>query len=246
MKWIDTETTGIYAATDRIIEVAITSGPGLLTQGVGADEFLTLVDPERPIPPEATAIHGITDEDVRGAPKFAAVADRLFAEVDGQDIGGFSVKFDLDFFAAEFARLKRPAPKPRMVADALEFYRVLNPRTLTAALATYAVPTMEAHRALSDARAAALVFREMLHRHGDEIGTTPEAAVEWNRKRILAEFHDLSRVWRRSVYGPRLNVGKYKGNTLRWLQKNEPGFLEWMQKQDFSDDAKRIARGELP
>jgi DNA polymerase-3 subunit epsilon len=70
--YYDTETTGVKPQKDRIVEIAAYDPERDL-------KFLSFIDPEMPIPAEATSISGITDEMVKGAPKFGEVAVR-FAE----------------------------------------------------------------------------------------------------------------------------------------------------------------------
>ena len=69
----DLETTGTDPATDRIVEIS-----ALRIEVDGSRSIKTRrLDPERPIPPGATAVHGIRDDDVRGAPTFRQVARSL-------------------------------------------------------------------------------------------------------------------------------------------------------------------------
>ena len=58
------------------------------------------INPEMPIPPEATAIHGITDEDVKDCPTFKEIAKSLASQIEGCDLAGFnSNRFDIPSFA---------------------------------------------------------------------------------------------------------------------------------------------------
>ena len=84
--FFDLETTGVNIATDRIVEISI-----LKVHINGTEESRTYkVNPEMPIPPQASAIHGITDEDVRDAPTFKAIARELARFMEGCDIGGYN------------------------------------------------------------------------------------------------------------------------------------------------------------
>ena len=67
---IDLETTGIDTKIDRIVEVSVLK----LSPGGGADHRTRRVNPGVPIPPEATAVHGISDDDVADSPAFRAIA----------------------------------------------------------------------------------------------------------------------------------------------------------------------------
>ena len=82
--FIDLETTGLSTQEDRIVQMAVLK----LLPGGEFTSHSTLVDPGVPIPPEATAVHGISDEQVAGRPRFAALAPQLAAYLDGCDFAG--------------------------------------------------------------------------------------------------------------------------------------------------------------
>ena len=90
--FLDTETTGTNVYSDRIIEIAAIR---LNPDGTEKKGF-TRLNPGIPIPAEAVAIHKITDKDVADKPKFADVAEKLMAFLDGCDFAGYNIKrFDL-------------------------------------------------------------------------------------------------------------------------------------------------------
>ena len=98
---IDLETTGIDIVHDRVVEIAVLK---ILPDG-SENMRVRRVNPGMPIPPEATAIHGITDEDVRNEPTFKEIARSLANHLEGCDFAGFnSNKFDLPLLAEEFLR----------------------------------------------------------------------------------------------------------------------------------------------
>ena len=99
--FFDLETTGIKVATDRIVEICI--------YRLNADESTRIktlrINPEMPIPPEVTAIHGITDEDVKDCPTFKQVAHELAQFLDNCDLAGYnSNHFDIPLLVEEFLR----------------------------------------------------------------------------------------------------------------------------------------------
>ena len=100
--FIDLETTGTSAQTDRIVEIAV-----LKVSPAGPADLVTrLVNPVMPIPPEATNVHGITDEDVSAQPEFRRIARGLAAYLEGCDLAGFNVaRFDLRILQEEFRRV---------------------------------------------------------------------------------------------------------------------------------------------
>lgn len=160
---IDTETTGLDARNARLVQYA-----GLRMRGaepMPQHEFETLVDPGGPIPAAATAIHGIADADVRGAPSFAAVAPAIDAFQHGHVVIGHSIVFDLAVLKREHELAGLKWRKPRSLCVRL-LARVAAPH-----LAHYDLDRLcdwlgivnEArHTAPGDARAAAAVFGALL------------------------------------------------------------------------------------
>jgi DNA polymerase III subunit epsilon len=84
---IDLETTGTDPQTDRIIEISILK----LVPGAEPDHRTRRVNPGIPISPDATAIHGIRDEDVAGSPSFRALAKGILAFIEGCDLCGYNL-----------------------------------------------------------------------------------------------------------------------------------------------------------
>jgi DNA polymerase-3 subunit epsilon len=87
--------------TDRIGELSV-----LKINPEGKEDWMsTRINPEMPIPPKATAIHGISDADVAGAPAFKEIAKKLTLFLEGCDLAGYNaIKFDLPVLAEEFLR----------------------------------------------------------------------------------------------------------------------------------------------
>lgn len=97
---IDVETTGLDPDADRIVEIcAVVIDPGAPPRVV----LDTLVDPEGPL--RATGIHGITEADLAGAPRIAALADAIRAVAAGRVVAGHNIRFDLSFLDAALGRL---------------------------------------------------------------------------------------------------------------------------------------------
>lgn len=102
---IDFETTGLSPRSGcRVIEASVVRiDPGAEPRLV----FDTLIDPEGPV--YCSSIHGITDEDVVGAPRFCDVAGEFAEACRGAVIAAYNAEFDMRFFVAEQARLPRLA-----------------------------------------------------------------------------------------------------------------------------------------
>ena len=209
--------------------------------GGAAVPFVRRVNPGRPIPAGATAVHGITDADVAAAPPFAAIAPDLFAALVGSDLAGFGIAtFDLPLLAAEFARVGLPfRVGGRAVLDALAVYRRREPRDLTAAVRFYlGADRAGAHAALADARAALAVLDAQVGRYG-----LPPSPADLHAS--VAEV-DVSGTFRRGpAGGPVFAVGKHRGRPLAEVAAAAPDYLRWMLGQGFLDDALALVRGAL-
>lgn len=106
---LDTETTGLNANDpvhpDRLIEFA---GLEMINRQFTGNSLHLYVHPERDIPEEAAAVHGITLEKLDGKPVFAQVAQEIFDFIQGAELIIHNAKFDVGFLNAEFARVNLP------------------------------------------------------------------------------------------------------------------------------------------
>jgi DNA polymerase-3 subunit epsilon len=237
LAFLDLESTGVDPAADRVIEVAVLT---LLPRGA-PESFHRRVNPGVPIPPAATAVHGVADADVADAPPFAAIAPGLFAALHGADLAGFGVvTFDLPLLAAEFARVRIPfRVAGRRVIDVLALYRRLQPRTLASAVREYLGREHDgAHSAAADARAAAEVLDRQVGRHA--LPATPaELHASLVEVDVAGRFRrdDAGRV----VFG----FGKHAGKSLAAVAACDRGYLEWMLARPFLDDVRDLVRRAL-
>lgn len=179
---LDLETTGFHAeAGDAVVAVgAVHVLGGRLRQH---DVFEQLVDPRRPIPATATAVHGITDEMVRGQPRLEQVLPELARFAEGRVLVGHNVAFDLGFLRPyeERTGVRLDAP----VLDTLLLSAALHPdhdkHSLEAVAERLGVDVTGRHTALGDA----LVTGEVLVRQ--------LALLESRGVRTLGEALDLTR-----------------------------------------------------
>lgn len=234
---IDLESTGPDPATDRIIEVAVLT---VRPDGTEAG-FTSRVNPLRPIPAEATAVHGLGDADVREAPTFAALAPTLVDRLAGCDLAGFGLTgFDLPLLVAECGRAGVPFPLAgRAVLDALTVYRRYESRTLSAAVAFYLGRTHpDAHTATADARAAADVLDAQVGRYA--LPSTP-AALHGH----LVEV-DVAGKFRLASHGTVVFAfGKHAGRPLADVARTHPDYLTWMLTRPFLADVHELVRVAL-
>jgi DNA polymerase III subunit epsilon len=155
---IDLETTGLNPwRHDRIAEIAIVH---VDADGTITDEWCTLVNPQRDLGPQR--IHGIRAADARRAPTFAQLAPQIAALLQGRLLVAHNAAFDAPFLAHQFRQIGQPVPISRESRlCTMELAREFLPdsgRSLAACCATAGVPLENAHSALDDTRAAALLL----------------------------------------------------------------------------------------
>ncbi|MBQ7252542.1 MAG: 3'-5' exonuclease [Kiritimatiellae bacterium] len=244
LAFFDLEATGLNKKTDRIVSVAI------LRYEPGAEaaprRIYYLVNPTVPIPAEATAIHGISDADVADAPTFADLAPVVRKDLEGCDLGGYNILgYDIDLLCCEFARAGMEFKvSGRDILDVQRIYFKREPRTLSAALKFYCGEDhAEAHDAMGDAIATVEVLSGQFRRYGD-LPTTVASLYEYSVPPDPS-LVDRERKFRWQNGEVVLNFGKNSGRPLKDVARNEPGFLRWMLKADFGDEAKKIASDAL-
>lgn len=161
---LDTETTGFDPRTgDRLIEVGCIEIEDLLPTG---RTFHRYVNPQRLIPAEAIKVHGITDDKVRDAPTFDAVADALLEFVGDAPIIAHNAGFDRNFIDFELDRCGRAAPPADRWIDTLKLAQARFPgmaNSLDALCKRFKISLTERtlHGALIDARLLAEVYLEL-------------------------------------------------------------------------------------
>ncbi len=160
----DTETTGLDPLTgDRMIEIAALELIRDLPTGV---TFHRLIDPERDIDPDATRVHGLTWADLRGKPRFAAIADELLAFIGDDPLVAHNAAFDFGFLNAELVRAGRQPLHLSRKVDTLEIARARYPglpNSLDALCRRFGIDLSErtSHNALLDCRLLAEVYIEL-------------------------------------------------------------------------------------
>jgi len=161
---LDTETTGFDPRTgDRLIEVGCIEIEDLLPTG---RTFHRYVNPERPIPPDSTRVHGITDDKVRDAPRFAQVVAELCDFVGDAPIIAHNAAFDRSFIDHEFGLCGRILFEETRWIDTLKLAQSRFPgmhNSLDALCKRFRISLVERslHGALIDARLLAEVYLEL-------------------------------------------------------------------------------------
>jgi DNA polymerase-3 subunit epsilon len=217
---LDIESTGVDPVTDRVVEVGV-----IRVEPDGrAHSLAQVIDPGRSIPATATAVHGLSDVDVAGAPKFAAVAPALAAFLDGADLVGFNLPFDLLALTAEFERTGLVFDLDgRALLDGMAIFRRQEPRDLRAAVRVFLGREHRGgHRAQADAGAALQVVDAQLARYLD-LPARPE-----DLHRLLVGVDVGGRLRRGPDGRVALAFGKHRGRPLAEVAANDPGYLRWL------------------
>lgn len=233
--FFDLETTGINIIKDRIVEISF-----LKIHPNGKEEGKTRrINPEMPIPPESTAIHGITDEDVKDCPTFREVAKSLASQIEGCDLAGFnSNRFDIPLLAEEFLRVGVDMDmSKRKFIDVQTIFHKMEQRTLSAAYKFYCDKDLDnAHSAEADTLATYEVLKAQLDRYPN---------LE-NDIKFLSEFSSFTNnvdFAGRMIYNEdgeeTINFGKYKGRLVLDVLEKDPGYYAWMMNGDFSLNTKQ-------
>jgi DNA polymerase-3 subunit epsilon len=238
----DTETTGTDPKLDRIVEFAAVK----LHPDGRRETMRTLVDPKVPIPPEASRIHGITDETVRGAPTLVETAVDILKFFDGADLVGYNIqRFDIPILQTELGRIgmELPLEGVRVVDPQVIFFN-REPRDLQAAVRFYCGRELEgAHGALVDSEAALEVLEAQLVRYPD-LPTDVAGLAERSTAAGDERYVDADRrfIWRHGEAC--FNFSKMRGRSLREVNesKEDRGILQWILNKDFSAEVKEIVR----
>lgn len=234
--FFDLETTGINVAEDRIVEISY-----IKVYPNGKEESETIrVNPGMPIPPEATALHGITDADVAEAPTFKEIAKHISRVFEGCDLAGYnSDRFDVPLLAEEMIRADAKFDvSRRKTIDVQTIFHKMEQRTLSAAYKFYCGKTLEnAHSAGADTRATYEVLQAQLDRYPD-LPNDVAALSEFSSFNHNVDFAG------KMIYDENgcevFNFGKYKGQKVTDVFKKDPSYYDWMMKGIFTLNTKKI------
>jgi DNA polymerase-3 subunit epsilon len=243
LAFFDIEATGISPRTDRIIELAIIK---LLPPDGERIQKVYRINPEMPIPPEATDIHGISDDDVKDCPTFDQLAKDILDMLEGCDLAGYNIiRFDIPMLTEEFMRAKiRFDASTRRIIDAQRIFHKKEPRDLAAALMYYCHEEhQDAHGALADTDATLRVLEGQLKMY-DDLPHDMASLSEYCNPKDPSWVDQAGRLkWEGSEVV--LNFSKKKGMSLRNLAQEDPGFLRWMIRSDFPMDTREIVKNAL-
>jgi DNA polymerase-3 subunit epsilon len=233
--FFDLETTGINITKDRVVEISY-----LKIKPDGSEESKTWrINPQMHIPEQATAIHGITNEDVKDCPTFKEIAKSLAAQIEGCDLAGFnSNRFDIPMLAEEFLRADVDIDlNKRKFIDVQTIFHKMEQRNLAAAYKFYCGKDMaDAHSAENDVRATYEVLMSQLDRY-------PELENDVNVLSEFSSFNNNVDFAGRMIYNETgeevINFGKYKGLLVKDVLKRDLGYYGWIMKGDFPLNTKQ-------
>lgn len=199
------------------------------------DVYLQRFDPGRPIPPEATAVHGITDEDVEGEPRFEDRAGEIQRMFRDEVLCGYNIRrYDTLILDAELRRAGQPGLDLGQVRE-VDLYRVwreVEPRSLASAVRRYLGRDHDgAHTAEADAGVLPPLMRAMARVHGLDMG---------DLLRLSRKPDEVDRARRLRVQDGEVvfNFGLHEGEPIR----DHEDYLDWMLSRDFPEETKERIR----
>ena len=235
--FIDLETTGTKVETDRIVQISIIK---IFPDDSPREIKTRYINPEMPIPAEATAANHITDEMVKDQPTFRQIAKGMYEFIKGCDIASYNGNtFDIPLLYNEFWRVGFEWKTEEVIfVDACSIFKIKESRTLEAAVQFYCGEEhVNAHDAEYDALATMNVLDGQLEMYGDLAEMTiEELALFSNYGNKRADVHNKFHVNDKGEYV--INFGQNRGE----LAKDKISFIEWMVHPDrnFSPDTLRI------
>ncbi|WP_396210988.1 exonuclease domain-containing protein [Flavobacterium sp.] len=234
--FFDLETTGIDVAKDRIVEIAV-----FKVYPNGNKESKTwLVNPTIPIPPQATAIHGISDEKVANEPTFKELASQVYNMIKDSDLAGYnSDRFDIPLLAEELLRAGVDFDmKNRVSVDVQTIFHKKEERTLSAALKFYCNQSLEnAHTAEADTMATYEILKAQLDRYED-LPNDMKTLSEFTSRKKAVDFAGFIAL---NDKGQEIfTFGKNKNQLVEEVLEKEPGYYGWIQGADFPLYTKKV------
>ncbi|MDD6254150.1 MAG: 3'-5' exonuclease [Bacteroidales bacterium] len=246
--FFDIESTGLNIASDCIVELSFVK---VFPDGEERIKTWKILpwdyerNCQRPMNPSASAVNGITDEDLKGCPKFEDVADEVVSWLKDSDLAGFnSTKFDLPMLAEEIERVRRYRHKTldinlheKKMVDVQTIYHAMEPRNLKAAYRFYCggQDFENAHTAEADTVATYEVLKGQLDRYPELKNNVDYLANFAGRPKTV----DYAGRLVMENGEPVISFGKHKGKTARDVYFSEPSYFAWIQNGEFTLDTKR-------
>ena len=247
--FFDIESTGLNIATDWICELSFVKAlPGGETR-IKTWRFKPwdyVAQRQYPIHPQASAVNGIKDEDLKDCPRFCECVDEVLSWLEDADLAGFnSAKFDLPMLAEEIERVRLYMHKDididlhaKLMVDVQNIYHYMEPRNLKAAYRFYCggEDFENAHSAEADTVATYEVLKGQLDMYSDklknDVGFLATVAgrprtVDYAGRLVLNDAGEAV-----------VSFGKHKGKTARQVFEQDPSYYAWIQQGSFTLDTK--------
>ena len=243
--FFDLETTGLNIASDRIVELSYYKVfPDGSSEGktfrIKPTMMMLGQEVQMHISDEASAVHGIYDEDLASCPTFKDIAPQVVAALENADLAGYnSNHFDLPLLAEELMRAGVDVDlKAKRMVDVFTIFQRQEPRSLVAAYKFYCGKDLEgAHSADADTRATYEVLKAQLDRY-PELLNDVDYLAEFSSHTNNVDFAG------RIVYNEQgvevFNFGKYKGIPVHEVFQRDPGYYSWILQGDFTLNTKQV------
>ena len=235
--FFDLETTGTNPGKDKIVEIAVLK----LDINNQKKEMVWRINPECPIPEEASSIHGITDEMVKDQPTFKHYSKEIHNFIEGCDLGGYNIdKFDLPLLVEEFIRSGIDVSSFVKVktVDVQTIFFKKEPRDLSSALKFYCNKDHgNAHTALDDTIATYEVLLSQLDKY-DDLEPSVDFLSTLTKRNKNIDF--AGRIIEDDNGDAIFNFGKHKGKKVKEVLTKEKGYYSWMMNSDFPEYTKKI------
>lgn len=232
--FFDLETTGLNFTKDHIVELSVIK---LMPNGETIRKTRR-INPGIPIPEEATAVHHITDDDVKNEPKFEQIAKSLAEFFLGADIAGFnSNRFDIPMLDQEFrnAGVDFDFSKAKLI-DVQTIFHKMEPRNLIAAYRFYCGKDLtEAHSADADTNATMEVLLAQIEKY-DTLPNDVNGLSEFSSQNRNVDF--MGRLIFDDKNREIINFGKYKGQPAEEVLARDHGYYGWIMQGDFTENTK--------
>ena len=243
--FFDLETTGLNIASDRIVELSYYKVfPNGTSEGktfrVKPVRMMLGQEVQLHISEEASAVHGIYDEDLVNCPTFKEIAPELVNVLEDADLAGYnSNHFDLPLLAEEMMRAGVNIDlKGKKMVDVFTIFQRQEPRNLVAAYKFYCGKDLtNAHSADADTMATYEVLMAQLEKYDIPVDVDGLAEFTTGNTR----FADFAGRIAYDAQGVEVfNFGKYKGQRVADVFRRDPGYYGWIQNGDFPQYTKNV------
>lgn len=237
----DIETTGLNISSDKIIEIAYIK----IFKNKKIKKDTLLINPEMPIPREATVIHNIDDKKVAKAPTFKEVSQELWEIFNDCYYSGFNIiNFDILVLRREFVRVGMDFNyKTEQIIDSKKIFQHMAPTNLSSAYEYYSWKAFNKKRSsMAHAEASAEILIKQFERYN-------ELRDKKFIKKIHKEDYDINVDNIRKFYWRNgeacFSFSKYKDKSISEVEKKDRDFLEWIIAADFTEETKNIVKTAL-